>query len=244
MLPVPRRPTAWAHVRAALLLSVLLINFCQGFPVPQIEEKHVERPSGRRQLARWGGILRGLGVEITDEELRDQTLEASKTIGQWHGALLAPVMPAFHQTQIRQRWSLFTSSDPNPWWLHIEGRFAGEEDFRLLWRPMDSEADTLQFLFEYRRLRGVWNPGAELRPDHPRFVRFTFNTLFERFPELDEVRLRFMRFHVHRPGEPANDHIEWRWEARDRRADSERAERDRTRQREGAAPDRAEEEER
>ncbi len=224
MEPVPRRPTLWSHVRGALLLGVLLINFCQGFPVPRIEAKHIDRPSGRTALQQWGNVLRGVGFDISNDELRDLTLEKSAAIADWHGHLVAPVMPAFHQTQIRQRWSLFASSDPHPWWIHVEGRFEGDDDYRLLWRPMDPEADVLQTLFEYRRLRGIWNPGSEeLRGDHPRFLRFTTNILFEEFPDLVAVRVRYKRFYVHIPGDgPPNEHEEWRWESRDHRDPSQR----------------------
>lgn len=226
MAQVPRRPTPWAHIRGALLLGVLLINFCQGFPVPRIEAKHIDRPSGRLHLQWWGNLLRGVGFDISNDELRDQTLEKSEAIANWHAELVAPLMPAFHHTQIRQRWSLFASSDPHPWWIHIEGRFEGDEDYRLLWRPMDPDADVLQPLFEYRRLRGIWNPGSEdLRGDHPRFVRFAFNALFEELPDLVGVRIRFQRFYVHIPGEgPPNEHVEWRWETRDNRDPSLRRE--------------------
>ena len=221
MVLVPRRPTRWSHVRAALLLSALLVGFFQGLPMPQIEAKHIDRPSGRQQLQRWAGRLTELGYPITPDELREKTLETVEEVNAVHAELLAPVMPVFHWTQIRERWSLFAGSDPTPWWIHVEARFHGEEEFRLLWRPMDPEAVVLQPLFEYRRLRGIWNPGgSELRGDHPRFLRFTFNTLFDRFPEIDEVRVRFKRFYVHVPGEPPNDHVEWRWESRDVRAAS------------------------
>ncbi|MAQ15386.1 MAG: hypothetical protein CMN30_11405 [Sandaracinus sp.] len=220
MVPVPRRPTVWSHVRGALLLGVLFLNFCQGFPGPQLDAERIDRPRNKRAVAQWSSILTTLGHPITPDELRDAVLEYTTAFNMKQGEFLAPVAPAFHWTQIRQRWSLFGSSDSTPWWIHIEGRFHDEDQWRLLWRPMDPDADVLQQLFEYRRLRGIWNPGAEdLRPDHPRFVRFAADTLFDRIPELDEVRIRFQRFYVHVPGsEPPNAHVEWRWESRDTRA--------------------------
>ena len=222
MSPAPRRPTPWSHARGALLLSALLINLCQGAPVPSIDAASIDRPSNRARLERYGRLLRSAGVSITDDELREKTLEVSSEVNRWHGVIIAPVHPTFHYLQIRQRWSLFAASDTDPWWIHVEGKFRGDEEYQLIWRPMDTSATVEQATLEYRRLRGVWNPGEDVRADQPRFLRFLHRLLFHRYPDLAAIRVRYLRFHVHVPGtEPPNQHQEWGLESEEMREESE-----------------------
>ncbi len=200
------RPPRWVmppSVRGALLLFFVLANFAEGCPLaPNIQARHLNNPVGQRELARWGERLRGWGMEISDAELAERTLETSATAQRWRAELLWPVQPYFDALQIRQRWSLFPVAKPRPMWMHIEGR--GEDGaWRLLYRPLERAllSEELADRLEYRRMRAHWNPGTSgPRPDYTRFVDWLAATLFLDDPELVEVRVRYRP----RPVPPVN----------------------------------------
>ena len=203
----------WAHARAALIALAVLINFVQGCPVPNIQRRHIERPIGQREVVRWVGVLKSVGYETTPEELTEDALAWSAKAGEWHRAVMSPVWPWFHHTVTQQRWSLFPVADPEPWWMHVEGRT--ESGWELLYRPLDDEHDLLASTLEYRRVRAIWNPGtAGPRHDYPRFVDWVAKQMFAERPDLLEVRVRYQKYRVSLPDEEPTDAISWHFEER------------------------------
>lgn len=203
----------WAQARAVLIALAIAINFVQGCPVPNIQRRHLERPIGQRELVRWTGVLKSVGYETTPEELAEDAIAWSENAAATHRAVMEPVWPWFHHTATQQRWSLFPVADPEPWWMHIEGRT--DSGWELLYRPLDAEHDVLASTLEYRRVRAVWNPGtAGPRHDHPRFVDWVAKQMFAERPDLLEIRVRFQRYRVSLPDEPASDEISWHFEER------------------------------
>ncbi|MFT5353066.1 MAG: hypothetical protein ACI9KE_000263 [Polyangiales bacterium] len=208
------------QLRGALLILFVLVNFAEGCPlVPNIRAHHLENPIGARELARWGTRLRGLGFELSDEELATRTLAASASASTAHAAMLEPVAPYFHALRIHQRWSLFPIADPDPWWMHIEGR--RHNDWTLLYRPLDPlghhdpALDDLIDTLEYRRIRGHWNPGTSgPRADYTRFVDWASSRICAADEDFSEIRVRFLRSHISEPGEDVSVEQTWHFEER------------------------------
>lgn len=198
-----------ATLRAAILLLALVANGVEGCPVPRVAPHQLERPLGQRELVRWASMLG------TDEgALRTKVLAASAEASAIHDVLRAPSAPFFAHAHTTQRWSLFPVADPDPWWMHVEGRVDGE--WVLLYRPNDAEhalPDPLVELLEYRRVRAIWNPGTGgPRADYPRFVDWLAREIRARRDDVDAVRVRFLRYHVSLPGEPPSDVRTWHFE--------------------------------
>ncbi|MBX3250968.1 MAG: hypothetical protein KF901_27575 [Myxococcales bacterium] len=202
----------WADLRAALLLFVLGVSAIQGCPVPRVQPHQVDRPIGQRELARWSRIL---GVPAP--ELRERVLDVSAEASRALDTLGAPFAPFYERTLTTQRWSLFPLADPDPWWMHVEGRRVGGP-WELLYRPNDPQHARLADVLEYRRIRGTWNPGATApRDSYPRFVDWIARELLAQEPELDEIRVRFSRYHINLPHEAPDDTTSWHFEERRRR---------------------------
>lgn len=188
--------------RALLLLLALVVNAIEGCPVPRVGEHQLDRPIGRRELVRWSSIL-----DVPETELRAEVLGASAEASAIRDTLRAPSAWFFAHSHTTQQWSLFTIADPDPWWMHVEGRIDGA--WVLLYRPNDPEHTFLAELLEYRRVRAIWNPGTDgPRADYPRFVDWIAREVRARRPEIDAVRVRYLRYHVSVPGEPTSDATE------------------------------------
>ena len=213
----------WRTARAALVLLLLAVNCVHGCPVPVIHRRNVERPLGQRELERWSGILGSVGVDVPPGELGERAIAFSEEVQRVRGQLVRPVHPLFDAVGVDQRWSLFPVADPEPWWMHVEARRKGETEFTLLYRPWDDEHDWSVETIEYRRVRGVWNPGsAGLRFDHPRFVDWVARRAFDEDPDWEEVRVRFAQYRLYVPGDPEayrERTLTWHFEERRSRED-------------------------
>ena len=209
----------WPRVRAGLILLAIFVNVAEGCPaVPNIQPHHLQGPIGARELARWGERLRGLGAELSDEELAEETLAFSAKARELHAEMLEPAWPYFDLVQVHQKWSLFPIADPNPWNMHVEGR-VGDGPWFVLYRPLgDTEfmADEPDFvaMLRYRRVRAHWNPGtAGPRVDYPRFVDWLATEIFAR-TDVDAMRVRYLRDSVPDPhGVELPEAPTWHFEA-------------------------------
>ncbi|UJR83587.1 hypothetical protein [Sandaracinus amylolyticus] len=200
-----------AHVRAVLILFVLVGSCIEGLPVPRVAPAHLSRPVGRRELERWTRILRGAGVDIDEPTLRRHVIDVSSELTVMHDRAREPLRRWFELTHTTQRWSLFPVADPDPYWMHVEARSGGE--WTLLYRPNDPDHAFLSSTLEYRRVRAVWNPGSGgTRADHPRFVDWIAREIFARREDVDAVRVRYLRHHVSLPGEPRDPETHWMFE--------------------------------
>lgn len=188
---------------------VILISLIEGCPlVLRIRAHHLDQPIAARELSRWRDRLEAAGLEMTEAELRERTLEVSEASQAFHATLLSPIRPLFDVFQISQRWSLFPVADPRPWWMHIDVRTERNADgrderatehadpdahFELVYRPADSRFDSPRLA--YRRIRAHWNPGTGgPRYRYPEFVRWALGEF-----DAEEIRVRFLRHTVRDP---------------------------------------------
>jgi hypothetical protein len=118
----------------------------------------------------------------------------------WLGAaqatVLRPVQWIGQGANVRQRWKLFPVASRQRYRMWIEGR---EPDgaWMLLYRPHDPEHTSLSARLEYRRIRGLWNPGTHApRAGYPAFATWVAGVLLARDARLHEIRVRMEKIEI------------------------------------------------
>ncbi len=166
-------------------------------------------------------MLGAVGVEVSAGGLGEQAIGFSDAAQAFRSDLVGPLNPVFDAVGVHQRWSLFPIADPEPWWMHVEARREGAP-FELLYRPWDEAHDWELDRLEYRRVRGVWNPGsAGTRYDYPRFVDWVARRAFDYDETYVEVRVRMAQYYLPLPTEedPPERTLSWHFEEVRRRAE-------------------------
>lgn len=157
----------WVQVRAGLILLAIVIGLIDGCPTPR--EKRVPEP------------LRGVvqaGVAIRREILR-------------------PLRPVRELFRLRQQYRLFPTAKLEQHLLWVEARTAGSREWRILYRPHDDEHAFMADRFEYRRLRGAWNPGTRgQQGGYGPFAQWVAGLVFESDPTIDRVRVRLEKIQL------------------------------------------------
>ena len=153
----------WPSVRAALITLSMLIGLVAGLPLPPANQRERLPPSLATLL---GGLERAQGV------------------------FLKPFGFIGDEFSLIQRWKLFAGAGRERYRISIEARARGKA-FRVLYRPHDPAHAFEASRFEYRRMRGAWNPRrADPQPGYGPFVTWAARRVFRAHPELDEVRVR------------------------------------------------------
>ncbi len=206
------------HLRALLITLVVLGAACEGLPIPRVSAGVLRADFNQQELRRWSARLTDWGYPITKPELEREVLNLSERFGKVHRVLSAPARVWLTPIAATQRWALFPVVDHAPWWLHVESRGRGESEFKLVFRPHDPE-HVYQSRLVYRRMRGAWNPGTSgPRGDYGRFCDWIANQIFEGDPDAVEVRVRYRRVYLNRPGlTPRDTTPQWSHEQRRRR---------------------------
>ena len=188
----------WPNVRAALITLVLFFCIAEATPLPTLKKRHMNRTIAQDEADRWVDILGDVGVEMDRETLVKKVLQVSRKTGKFRNQLIRPWKKFERPLGMGQRWALFTFPDPNPGRMVIEGRGSGG-DWRELYRaPMEGEPDLAELL-HYRKMRGIWDDAGD-RP-YPgklfdRWVTWLGGRVFEMYPDVDAIRLRFDRIAV------------------------------------------------
>jgi hypothetical protein len=198
------------HGRAALLAAVLVMQFFAACPVDPVLEADVHKPDVRAHIARVSRRLASLGIARDTDALAADLVTWSARWQAVSAVVTAPMRPYWDATLTHQRWALFTTASPDRWRMWIEGRPAESIAWEVLYRPHDPEHRLLAGPLEYRRVRGVWNPGATgVRNPYPGFVRWVARRVFALRPDLQQVRVRMERVHFALPGEPVVQREPW-----------------------------------
>lgn len=196
--PHPGGP--WPKVRAALLAVVIALHGWLALPVPPAVDPGVaRRPEVREELDRWHAFLSGLGVQRTKQELLELTVSVTGALSAAHRGAVAPVRPLLKLTKTGQGWALFASPDTHPWRLEAHAKIDGR--WQLVFRRLDPDHARLAGPLSFRRVRGVYDSGSA-RGTYKSFARWLGNALLDELPEASHVRVRLVRLHVVRPGEP------------------------------------------
>lgn len=201
----------WPAIRAGLIAIAIALSVADGVPIPRASADSMAQPANRRELERWSKILGAVGYEITPSALGERWIAFSASVASTHRTLMAPLAPFREATKTTQRWSLFPLADPAPYRMALDARCDGE--WILLYRPHDAEHDFMAADLEYRRLRGVWNPGSHgPRGAFSRFFDWLGARVLSARPECDTVRVRYEQLSIALPGEEPEEMPRWHFQ--------------------------------
>lgn len=184
-----------------MIALVIAVYGVAASPLPKtMKRSQFDAPIAVEELDRWVGLLGGVGIVLTRDELAEHTYQVGKVFADLRGVLLGPFKPWFRISGTGQGWGLFTYPDSFPHQLVVEVREAGE--WRVVYAALDPERDWMRPALAYRRVRGVYDgntrkPGAS----YWNFVDFVAARALADHPAASEARVGFMRTHSVRPGE-------------------------------------------
>lgn len=180
-----------ARARAGVITIALALHAVAACPVERMDPETQRDPRTLTAASEASALFAALGVRTTAAALVAGTTLVVNAWCDLQTKLLIPVGPLFDRFQIHQRWSLFTTAPRRRWRMDVEVQHGADAPFTLFYRPHDTSHRGLADVLEYRRVRGVWNPGTEgVRPTHRHFVRWLARTIFARDPSATAVRVR------------------------------------------------------
>lgn len=199
-------PQRWPAVRAALLGVVVLVHGLTALPLPRtVSADRAASAPAQEEIGLWLAVLASIGLHPSAEQLLGLVNQAAKATSSVRRALVAPAKPLMRFTQTGQAWALFAYPDRFPQRLVVEGR-AGEGAWETLYRGLDPAHQVVGPEVRFRRVRGVYDtvtgrdkPGKT----YERFVDFVADRAFAARPDLDQVRVLMVQFHVELPDSTA-----------------------------------------
>jgi hypothetical protein len=191
----------WPSIRAGLIALVLFFCAVEAAPLPTLKKRHLNRQIAQDETDRWVGILDTIGVEIEREALIQQVMVASRKSGKLQKKLIRPWRKLGRQLGLSQSWGLFTFTDPYPGRMVIEAR-RGDGRWSELYRAPHDDGSELVDLLHYRRVRGIWDDAGD-RPYpgklYKRWVTWLGGRVFDLYPDVDAMRIRFDRVDIQPP---------------------------------------------
>ncbi len=192
----------WPAVRALLISVVLVGQWVDALPLPELRARDLEHPIAQDEVTRWTTLLNDLGVSLTEEELVAQALVVGEAATRFRRASMAPLRPIKKLTGTGQSWGLFAYPDPYAGRLVIEAR-EKKGEWQVLFSAPGSGRDELGRLLRYRRVRGIYDDNGD-RPKpgslYNRFADWVAWDIFERRPEIDAVQVRLDLVRIIPPG--------------------------------------------
>jgi len=185
--------SGWPQIRAGLIAVVLLIQFLDAVPLPELKESNLKQPLAQDELDRWTEVVNDLGLDWSREELTARALAVGGVAVSFRKAVMAPWKPFLRFTGTGQSWGLFAYPDPYAGRLIIRSRDA-KGDWTEHFRAPAEGDDWLVARMLFRRVRGVYDDaGDRARPGkaHDRFVNWVAREIFLREPEAQSVEVRF-----------------------------------------------------
>lgn len=166
----------WRELRALLIALAIALGLVDGCP----------------------GARNGTELRLAEQRLGPTLAGAVARLERVRARILRPVRPAADLFGLRQRWKLFSGAARKRFRMSIEVRNAGEDTWRLLYRPHDDEHDYRAGQIGYRRMRGAWNPHSTYgaRGGYAIVVRWLADRVFAEDPRADELRVRMERIEI------------------------------------------------
>jgi hypothetical protein len=182
----------WPAIRAGLIALVLVVEWVDAVPLPELRPRDLVHPVAQAELDRWVSMLASVGIVRTRDEVAEVGLAVGEVAIGFRKGALAPFKPLKRITGTGQAWGLFAYPDPASGRLVIRGRGEGEEWELLAKLPGEGDPAQVRRL-QYRRLRGVWDDAGD-RPNpgklHTRFVNWIASDMLTRRPDLDQIEVR------------------------------------------------------
>lgn len=193
--------TAW--LRAGALTLVLLLVCLSALPTRPYDRKKLSRATHRHFVERIVAALEVVGISAGDEDVGRALIAVTRPVIAARNAVVRPIKPLFDFVGMGQRWGLFLQSGRSAYRLQVEGRTA-DGRWTLLYQPHEVDRLGLESLLSFRRMRGLYNPGAkgEPRPQFEGFVDYLATRLFAEHRALLEIRVRMERLRLGTREEP------------------------------------------
>lgn len=195
--------TRWARVRGLLIAFALGVEAVRAIPSKPLQDQHFTLPQGVRTLDQLEAGLSLVGARPGRAAIQQTLVASSAAILEVRESVLAPFEAVFHATATGQQWTLFLSAHRECFRLHIDGRAHEHEPWQSLYRALSHDALGLAPLLEYRRARGLYDPGRISGPS-PAYAGLTQALALRVFaarPSLTRVRVRLERLRVGAAGE-------------------------------------------
>lgn len=154
----------WPAVRASLIAVALGLGGLAG--IPDSSPRHLELvPEVLR-------VLRG-GIQAVEDAILPKVRFVPETL------------------QFSQHWKLFSSANDARFLIWVEARAGRDAPWEILYKPHDPEHTWNDWMLEYRRVRGNWNPSRQgPNRGYDAFVTWLARRVFEEEPRFRSVRVR------------------------------------------------------
>ena len=193
----------WAWARAGLITVVLLAQWADAMPLPELTKRDLANPIAQDEVRRWRDVLASLGVELTADELAEIGLDVGRGARKARSTLLRPWAPFRRITGTGQGWGLFAYPDPYAGRLVIAER-THDGAWETFYQAPQTAGGFLTTQLRYRRMRGIWDDaGDRVKPKgvYDDFATWVARRRFEERPELELVEVRLDLHRVLLPGE-------------------------------------------
>lgn len=188
-----------AELRAAALAAAIFISFLDALPLSSApQRRHLREPAVAEQLDYWASVI---GQEDR-QQFEDDVLRITGASARWRKAVLTPFRPMHRVLGTGQAWGFFAWPETFPYWIMVEGRVDGGA-WELLYEPLNSDADLMNFPLRYRRTRFLFVDAIRMKDPEPivsRMADWVAPRALEARPDLDEVRVYFRRARTPKPG--------------------------------------------
>ena len=194
----------WPVIRAVLISIVLLGQWIDALPLPELRKKDLQYPVAQDEIQRWTGVLNSLGMELTEEEVVAGALEVGRIAIKFRQITMAPIRPLKRVTGTGQSWGLFAYPDPYAGRLVVEVRQGKGEWVRRFSAPGVLAGERLSQQLRYRRVRGIYDDlGDRPKPStmYNRFADWVAWQVFTDSPEITAVQIRLDLMYIVPPGE-------------------------------------------
>jgi hypothetical protein len=197
----------WPKIRAAIIAYFILFNLLAAIPTPgHISRETLERPINQAELVRWVRLFESIGIDTDPKSLGDWYLGFAASIERTRGWVVRPIDPWMAFTQTWQGWRLFGMPDERPYALKVAVRRGGKEE--VIYQSGVPDKRWNASLFEYRRVRALYNPGNSGPPStYAGFGSRISEQIFEEMPDVDRVVISLLQTHTTLPGEPPDPEI-------------------------------------
>lgn len=191
-----------AELRAAALAVAIFVSFLDALPLsspPRL--MHLREPAVAEQLQYWAGALGREDYPAFEQDV----LRSTRAFAEARQAVLQPTATFRRYTGTGQAWGFFAWPETFPYWIMVEGRVDGG-DWELLYEPLNPDADLLNFPLRYRHTRFLFVDALRMKDPEPvvsRMADWVAPRVFERRPDLDEVKVYFRRARTPKPGQVA-----------------------------------------
>jgi hypothetical protein len=190
-----RRPvTCLATVRAVLITVVIVLQCVSAAPGQPLNSQHLGTIEGKRFITWVQNALSTLGFQHGRQAIESASIETTTRLVAVRNTIVKPFQPAMRALGSHQSWALFQVGSRDCFRIHVDSRTAGS-DWTVVYRAQGEDRLNLAGTLRYRRVRGVYNPGANsgVSTEYDGFVTWLTRRVFAADARATELRVRMQR---------------------------------------------------